>query len=479
LQELQKLEVNRYRLQLHTHLDRCRISQTRIVGVGDAKKATLQSYGIETAADIVDSRVLAVPGFGPVLFSNLKRWREQQERRFAFDPNKGVDQTAKNDVERQILTEKVALERKLNEGLSKLTVSSHHILTRRQALVAQAEHAAHDLAQAEADLRASSAISPIMPGKPAILALGAILIGGYIVASYQGERPSAVTSPQIQPQPIQPQQPSPLSGSQVSPGGQTLPPHVEKDASGQSRPEDGYDWSDSNQVSVRWKPGKISWESPHLFASSAEGGWEPEDGYNWAESTNFRNKAVKWVPGIASNRYPNIVAAAMERQWRPAEGYAWISNPPLPGDMRVKQLARPEGTLPTLLPENPFQRGLADRTGFEQWVVALSDDFRGGAEWWAGHRSLPDPGSCNGPAAISQNFVFGCEAAKARLTPTDLSRKSDPEYRRGWNSYAGPIEPPSGPAFPPAQTTIDTPGDADEGSASRLNAQELKRLGGQ
>src|SRR5205085_10018139 len=115
LQELQKLESNRYRLQLNAHMDRCRISHARIKGVGDAKKATLQSYSIETAADIVDHRVLAVPGFGLVLLSNLKRWRDQQERRFVFDPNKGVDQAAKNAVERLILTEKIDLERKLNK----------------------------------------------------------------------------------------------------------------------------------------------------------------------------------------------------------------------------------------------------------------------------------------------------------------------------------------------------------------------------
>jgi DNA-binding helix-hairpin-helix protein with protein kinase domain len=100
LQEFQKLEANKYRLQLRSHLDRCRLPHARIKGVGAAKKAMLQSYGIETAADIVDHRVLAVPGFGPVLLGNLKHWRDQQQRRFVFDPNKGVDQAAKNTVER-------------------------------------------------------------------------------------------------------------------------------------------------------------------------------------------------------------------------------------------------------------------------------------------------------------------------------------------------------------------------------------------
>ena len=83
---LQTLEANRHQLQLQAHLDRCRISNARIRGIGDAKKAILQSYGIETAADISDHRVLAVPGFGPVLLSTLKTWRNQQERRFRIRP---------------------------------------------------------------------------------------------------------------------------------------------------------------------------------------------------------------------------------------------------------------------------------------------------------------------------------------------------------------------------------------------------------
>jgi DNA-binding helix-hairpin-helix protein with protein kinase domain len=54
LQALHRLEADKYRQQLHAHLDHCRISPARIKGIGDARKATLQSYGIETAADIVD-----------------------------------------------------------------------------------------------------------------------------------------------------------------------------------------------------------------------------------------------------------------------------------------------------------------------------------------------------------------------------------------------------------------------------------------
>jgi DNA-binding helix-hairpin-helix protein with protein kinase domain len=478
LQELQKLESNRHRLQLHAHLDRCRISHARITGIGVAKKATLQSYGIETAADIVDHRVLAVPGFGPVLLSNLKRWRDRQERRFVFDANKGIDQAAKNGVERQILTEKVDLERKLNEGLSKLIISGNHILTRRRTLLARAEQAAQEFAQAEADLRASSAVSPIVLGKRAIAVLGAISIGGLILLSHLGNGPSVVT-PQQMSQQVQPRQSQPVAPSPIPPLQPTLAPHVEKVASGQLRPEDGYDWSDGKQVSVRWIPGKISREYPHVIASDTEGEWQPDDGYDWSDAANPKDKSVKWVPGIVSSRYPNVAAEAIEGQWRPADGYTWAVNPPRSGDMRVKPIPRPE-EIP--LPEVPFQRGLADRTELEQWIAALSGDVRRGAEWWAGRRSVPNPGSCNGPAAASQDFTLGCDAAKGRLAAIDRKRKSDPEYRKGWNSFVALIKRRSAPDVQgPSleQGTLNTPRDSDTESADRLNARELKGLQGQ
>ena len=40
-----------------------------------------------------------VDNLGPVALSNLKNWRSQQQRRFKFDPNKGIDPMAKNKVE--------------------------------------------------------------------------------------------------------------------------------------------------------------------------------------------------------------------------------------------------------------------------------------------------------------------------------------------------------------------------------------------
>src|SRR5262249_47585115 len=152
------------------------------------------------------------------------------------------DQAAKNVVERQILTEKIDLERKLNEGLSKLSVSSHHIITRRRTLLTQAEQAALDLAQAEADAGAAST------GKKGwiIWSLAALGIGSLILASHNAKRPSTSVPEQNQPVISSPTQP--VSSPSTPP---KLPPHVEIDAKAQWQPADGYDWVDWHHESVR------------------------------------------------------------------------------------------------------------------------------------------------------------------------------------------------------------------------------------
>src|SRR4029077_15024110 len=90
-------------------------------------------------------------------------------------------------------------------------------------------------------------------------------------------------------------------------------------------------------------------------------------------------------------------------------------------------------------PSAAFQDGLADRGVWEHWVVALTGDYREGAEYWSGQRSLPSPGSCYSQGYSRLDFVNGCIAAKQRLTPSDQRRKSEPNYKEGWNSYSEPL----------------------------------------
>ena len=83
-----------------------------------------------------------------------------------------------------------------------------------------------------------------------------------------------------------------------------------------------------------------------------------------------------------------------------------------------------------------FQQGLTDRKGWEQWFGSLSGLYLEGASFWAEHRSDHKTPSCYGNGGVTiEVFTTGCLAAQQRLAALDMRRKSDPDYRRGWNSY--------------------------------------------
>lgn len=58
------------------------ISDAAIPGIGPGRSSTLASYGIETAADISESALIRINGFGPVLISTLVSWREWQLKNY-------------------------------------------------------------------------------------------------------------------------------------------------------------------------------------------------------------------------------------------------------------------------------------------------------------------------------------------------------------------------------------------------------------
>lgn len=85
-----------------------------------------------------------------------------------------------------------------------------------------------------------------------------------------------------------------------------------------------------------------------------------------------------------------------------------------------------------------FRKGLADRTSWEQWISSQTGDFKAGAEFRAGQRNLPKPGTCH---QQSEAFQFGCMAAQEKLATIDVLRKSELDYKAGWNAFgksAGP-----------------------------------------
>ncbi|WP_129780365.1 hypothetical protein [Peristeroidobacter soli] len=134
-------------------LERYEIEKAKIPGIGPAKRAMLESYNIETAADIVQSAVLNVPGFGPALFRRLDDWKRSVEARFKFDPNSAVDPRDIHELERKLTQQRVQLERALLQGAQELQRVHQELKHRRDQLIRAAEPIAAAYAQADADFR--------------------------------------------------------------------------------------------------------------------------------------------------------------------------------------------------------------------------------------------------------------------------------------------------------------------------------------
>lgn len=153
---VREAEANIKKYQLQKFLDSFRIYDAKIDKINHTKKATLQSYGIETAADI-DPRYLAViPGFGPKYVNNLIEWRRKIESRFVFNPDKGVDRFQLSEIHKKINEEKLKLESQLSKGPAELKHIEDETTCIRNELMEKIRKAMQEYAQAEANLKCCS-----------------------------------------------------------------------------------------------------------------------------------------------------------------------------------------------------------------------------------------------------------------------------------------------------------------------------------
>ncbi len=145
---MQNLERERQRQQLQIFLGKFFLEDAAIPGVGPGRKAILESYGIETAADLEHSAIVKVPGFGPAMAKKLLAWRTNVERDFRFDPTKPIDPQAIAAMDQALSKEKKAAEQALISGVSELLSLKRSAELQLNAMRADVEAAARELAQA-------------------------------------------------------------------------------------------------------------------------------------------------------------------------------------------------------------------------------------------------------------------------------------------------------------------------------------------
>ena len=96
-------------------------------------------------------------------------------------------------------------------------------------------------------------------------------------------------------------------------------------------------------------------------------------------------------------------------------------------------------------PSPAFADGRQARIDYETWYASLEDGaYKDGATFWAGNRSAKVPPSCHAYHASNDPVAWraGCQAAQDRLTPSDLRRTTEQDFKLGWNSLR------SGPSYP-------------------------------
>ncbi len=150
------LQANRRERQLYRYLNSFRIEGAGISGVGSGKAATLQSFGIETAADIAEQRIYQIPGFGPKTVEKLVAWREQRAQGFRFNPNEPVAQSDIAAVEHAFAQKRRDLEQRLKGLLSDLLSATSAAARYEEILELEKASLLPQYAAAMADKRAAA-----------------------------------------------------------------------------------------------------------------------------------------------------------------------------------------------------------------------------------------------------------------------------------------------------------------------------------
>jgi DNA-binding helix-hairpin-helix protein with protein kinase domain len=154
--KLDQLRTSVRQTQLSRYLDQFEIDKASIEGIGDGRKRTLQSYGIETAADLLSTAVENVPGFGPKLCGALYGWRQSIEGSFRFNPSTGVDKRDIDKIEHEITMERRKLEQAVRKGYEELRQLHGRVMNARTQLHSPVAAAYADYLRADANYKAVS-----------------------------------------------------------------------------------------------------------------------------------------------------------------------------------------------------------------------------------------------------------------------------------------------------------------------------------
>ena len=134
-----------------TFLESCFIDSYNFLRIGVNRKATLRSFGIETAADITRASLMRITELEEIHKDELLTWRQQMENKFRFDPAHGMDKSDIQPLIHKFQPKLKPLERELHLGPEALYRIQQAILKNRARFLPMTEKSARELSQAHAD----------------------------------------------------------------------------------------------------------------------------------------------------------------------------------------------------------------------------------------------------------------------------------------------------------------------------------------
>ena len=152
--ERAQLEAEKPWHQMRAYLDRFLIADVKLPGIGKKRRATLLSYGIETALDVRERLAATyIPKMGDTSRGVLLAWVRYLELRFRYDPSQPLDPRLANDLLARENRERSDLERDLRGGPQALKKTADDRIAHRETIRPVLVQRAAALAQAHADVR--------------------------------------------------------------------------------------------------------------------------------------------------------------------------------------------------------------------------------------------------------------------------------------------------------------------------------------
>jgi hypothetical protein len=151
----------------------------------------LASFGIETAADIQQSAILQIPGFGNSLASDLLAWRRSHVQKFIFNANEPLNPADVQAVRRDINQRKADAENQCRNAITKLQQTSALAAAQRHSAIGAAETSFRAFKQTSIDLDSANDLWQLPSAKNLGWLVGMIAVLGIIVISNYSSRNSS------------------------------------------------------------------------------------------------------------------------------------------------------------------------------------------------------------------------------------------------------------------------------------------------